>query len=79
MLTGSENFFRTLVKSSITVEKSLMIEFRATREDYEKEEITTIGWVCSKQNIAEERRKVTHCNLLDDFLLNVVFNVINEQ
>lgn len=68
ILTDSDSLFKTFVKSSTTSEHRLMIKFRAACEAFHRDEITTIGWVRSENNIADGLADVGLCEALENAL-----------
>lgn len=59
MFTYSKSLFHVKTKSSSTAEKRLVIDISASREAYEKVEISKIGLVKSENNPAEVFTKQT--------------------
>lgn len=53
ILTDSESLFKVIVKSSTTTEKRFMINIQAAREAFETYEIDNVGWIRTKDNIAD--------------------------
>lgn len=56
MLTDSESLFKTIVKSTTTTEKRLMIDIQAAQEAYGKQEISDVGWIRSEDNPADRTK-----------------------
>lgn len=53
-----------IVKSSTTPETRLMVDFKVSREAYEKNEITNVGSTHSEKNTADSLTKMKACILL---------------
>lgn len=68
MITYSESLFNFIVKSSITTEKSPMVDIRATREAYNRRDISDVDWVGSAHNLADGLTKFAKRQPLVDFL-----------
>lgn len=68
MLTDSESLFKVIIKASTTTERRLMIDIRATREAYVREEINDVGWISSEDNIADAMTKLSPCKSLDNLM-----------
>lgn len=68
MRTDSESLFKTIVKSTTTTDKRLMIDIQAARESYGKQEISDIGWIRSEDNPADGLTKPTPCRALEHLL-----------
>lgn len=65
ILTDSESLFKTIVKSTTTTEKRLMIDIREAREAYGKQEISDVGWIRSEDNPADGLTKPAPCAALE--------------
>lgn len=59
IVTDSERLLKTLVKFIATSEWRLMIDNRAARKAFEKNNITKIGWFRFYKNISDGLTKVT--------------------
>ena len=68
LLTDSMSLFKVIINSSVTTEKRLMIDISAVREAYERSDIDFIGWISSKNNIANGLTKLGVCATLVEFL-----------
>ncbi|CDF40899.1 unnamed protein product [Chondrus crispus] len=66
MLTDSKQMFDVITKASHTAEKRLMIDIAASREAYNKHEISNVGLVLSEHNIADGLTKVNRCKALEE-------------
>ncbi len=64
MFTDSKHLFDVITTGSYTTEKRLMVEIKATREAYNKNEISNVGWVPGTFNPADELTKPITCNLV---------------
>ena len=53
MFTDSKSLFDVIVRTSITSERTLMIDISPTREAYERNEIADIGLIESEHNLAD--------------------------
>lgn len=65
MLTDSESLFKTILKSTTTTEKRLMIDMQAAREAYGKKEISDVEWIRSEENSADKLTKSVPCSALE--------------
>lgn len=70
MLTSLASLLQTLTKSSTVTEKWLMTNIRATREAYNRGEITNIDCLRFKYNIADVLAKITQCYAFANVALN---------
>lgn len=68
MLTNSDSLFKTIVKSTTTTEKRLMIDIEAARKAHSKQEISDVGWIRSEDNPAHGLTKPTPCPALEKLL-----------
>lgn len=59
LLTESESVLKVVVNASKTTEKSLMIDMRASREAYHREEIRNFGWIRSEDNLVDGLHKAS--------------------
>ena len=66
--TDSLQMFHVVTKASSTTERRLMIDIAAARESYNREEISTVGLVLSKHNIADGLTKEVPNKALQDLL-----------
>ena len=66
MHTNSESLFKTIVKSTTTTEKRLMIDIQAARNAYAKQEIGDVGWIRTEENQADGLTKSKPCSALVD-------------
>lgn len=53
VLTDSSGFFYVVVKDTTTTEKRLMLDLRATREAFERNDITEREWIRRKLNLGD--------------------------
>lgn len=53
MFTDSDSLFKTIVQSTTTTERRLMIDIEAAREAYGRQEISDVGWIRSEDNPAD--------------------------
>lgn len=67
-LTDSESLFKSIVKSTTTIEKRLMIDFEAARQSYGTQEISDVGWIRSEDNPADGLTKPAPCKALEQLL-----------
>ena len=70
MFTDSRSLFDIITKASSTKEKRLMIDLTASREGYEKNEISDIGLVRSEHNPADGLTKIGKCPALEQLMHN---------
>lgn len=49
--------FDVILRATTTTEEWLMMDLRATREAYGDGTIAVVGWISSKQNVADELSK----------------------
>ncbi len=75
MLTGPKGLFDTLSKSSITIEKRLMIDLETVRDSHANYEIFNLGFFRSKNNTADGLTKTK--NTVPKYLIQNL-NVILE-
>ena len=68
LMTDSKSIFDTITKLSGVSEKRLMIDISALRQAYSTGEISNIGHVLTKYNIADSLTKRSKCALLDELL-----------
>lgn len=68
MLTDSESHFNVIARSTTTTEKRLMIHVRATREAFENNEISDIGWIRTDENIADGLTTTGRSQELEDLM-----------
>lgn len=68
MLTDSESLFNVMVRSSRITEKWLMIEIAAAQAVYDNGEIDDIGWLPTRNNIADAFIKIGGNNRLKGFM-----------
>lgn len=61
MFTYSKSLFDIITKCSTTTEKRLLIHVKAVREDYEKFELSDVGFVRSENNPSDGFTKL-NCN-----------------
>lgn len=67
VLTDSDSLFRIIIKDSVTTEKLLMIDMKAARGDYHKQDFRAVRWIFSTQNLAngltkfDKRRPLVDC------------------
>lgn len=62
MLTGSDTFFKVIVRPSTITKRWLMIDLAATKELDEKLDIGDMGWISTDNNIAKAFRKQKELN-----------------
>lgn len=65
MYTDSDSLFKVIKKSTTTTERRLMIDIRAAREAYQREEISDIAWIRGDQNPADGLTKKSPCSALN--------------
>lgn len=58
LLTDLETLINVVVNSSTNTEKCLMIAIRAAQEAFERNEIDDVGWIRTKDNIADGLKKI---------------------
>lgn len=51
LLTDSGSLFKIMLRSTTTTGKRLIIGVRATREAFESEELSNIGWIKTKKHL----------------------------
>ena len=68
MYTDSTSLFDVITKCSSTLEKRLMIDISAVRQAYEREEISDVRFVRTKDNPADAFTKVGKCEVLDKIM-----------
>lgn len=68
MLTDSESLFKSIVKSTTTTEKRLMIDLEAARQSYGTQKISDVGWIRSEDNPADGLTKPAPCKALEKLL-----------
>ena len=68
LITDSLSLFDVISKSTITAEKRLMIDLKATKESYKNREIEIIGFIRTKSNPADCLTKVTNSEVLRNIL-----------
>lgn len=68
ILKDLESLFKVIVKSNVTTEKRLIINIKATREAYGRHEITNIGWIRMKYNVADGLTKLGRCEILEELI-----------
>ena len=59
MLTDSKQVFDSMTKSKPTTERRLMIDLHATKDSYDKFEITNVALIRTDQNLADSLTKDT--------------------
>ena len=79
MFTDSDSLFKTIVKSTTTTEKRLMIDVEAAREAYGRQDISDVGWIRSQDNPADGLTKRGRCEPLERFLDTGYLNVPVQQ
>lgn len=70
MLTDPERLIKVLVISTTTTERSLMLDVRATREAFDKNDILDVERIRSTENIAGVMKKPFTCKPLENLLSN---------
>lgn len=68
IITDSESLLNVVVKSSVTSEKRLTVDTKAAREAFDRREIRNIGWVKSRENLADRLTKRARCTAQEQFL-----------
>ena len=68
LLTDSKQMFEVITKASHTSERRLMIDTAAAREAYNRGEISNVGLVLSKHNIADGLTKPGYCRAISDLI-----------
>lgn len=68
MLTDSESLFNAILKSTTKTEKYFIIFKNASREAFERNEITNIGWIRFFYNVVEDMTKTANCSALEELL-----------
>lgn len=68
MLTDPKSLFQIIMKSTVAIEKRLMIDIKATREAYSHDKIMNIGWIRSKRNTADRPTKREKSDCLEELL-----------
>ena len=79
MLTDSKSLFDVLVKNSTTLERRLMIDFKAARDAYNSKEISNIGFIRSHCNAADAFTKAKGCEALERILSHWIIDQQAEQ
>ena len=64
VLTDSKQVFDTITKASKTMERRLLIDIAAARQAYNREEISNLGLVASKNMIADDLTKTMRASSL---------------
>lgn len=68
MMTDSLSLFDVITKSTITTERRLMIDIKAAKESYQKNEIQDIAYIRSENNPADAITKIMKQSILDHIL-----------
>lgn len=68
MFNDSESLFKTILKSTTTTEKRLIIDVEAARESYARKDISEVGWIRSEENPGDGLTKKGTCEMLETFL-----------
>lgn len=68
LLKDSERIFNVIVRSDITAEKRLVIDIQAVREAFENKEIDHVGWIRTKENIADRLTRTKKFEVLEKHL-----------
>lgn len=79
LLTDSETLFNVLIKSTMTSELRLMIDIVASKESFDRHEITTISWICRHRNLADAMTKFYPMPALLKFMRTNVLNYDIDQ
>lgn len=77
--SNSKSFFKIIVKSTVTTEKRPMIDIKATREAYDCNKITIIGWIRTNRHIADGLTKLERCDCLGELFDTGTITVDAEQ
>ncbi|KAJ8905594.1 hypothetical protein NDN08_002100 [Rhodosorus marinus] len=79
MYTDSQSIFATVMKANVPQEKRLVIDLASIRESYRNGIIKRIGFVSSKQNLADALTKDVKSERLQDYLATGVLSFdVNE-
>jgi len=68
LLSDSKQMFDVITKASHTTERRLMIDIAASREAYNRGEISNVGLVLSENSIADGLTKPSYCKAMDTML-----------
>lgn len=68
MFTDSLQMFDVITKASSTTERRLMIDIAATRESYNRQEISNVGLVSGEDNMADALTKTNPNHALRDVM-----------
>lgn len=79
VLIDSESLFEITVKLTITTEKPLMINIKATRESFDRNEISSSEWISSNSKLADGLTKIDKIKCLEDQLENAKLDVSAKQ
>lgn len=79
MFTDSKSLLDTITRLSQASEKRLLIDIAAVREAHRKKEISNVGWVKSKNNLADGLTKYSKSNILNDVIENSMLDHPIEQ
>lgn len=64
MLTYSESLFKGIMKSSVTIEKLLVVNIHTSLVAYERGDIRKVGWIRSPENVPDGLTKFARCKAL---------------
>lgn len=79
MLTDSKSLFDVIAKCSTILERRLMIDISVVRQAYDREEISNVGFVRTKDNPADAFTKVCDCDALNQIVLTATCDLPIEQ
>lgn len=60
----SESLFTILIKSNTSKEKRVLVNLRAARAAFDKEEISQVGWIKPAMNVADGLENGNHVRRL---------------
>lgn len=69
IINDFESLSKIIVNSIVTIERRLMIDVNAAREAYVNNETSGIGWITTKNNVADNLPNLGKCDPLE-ILLN---------